>query len=317
MMRDVLACVLGLPLLGLHLALMVAMAPVVRGVVDWCVAGLAGRGAPSVLMRWRWIVALARRRGLRAAGTAATGAACGATLAAALAACCLVPSAALGLPGAGLSDLLVVAGLLGLVRLGLVVTALGPGVARAGRAAVSGATGLAMMQAVMPVVIAVAGLATGVTGIDGLLARMHDADVAGLQTPLVLAAMALLIAGLDDAWGGAEAQAADMLANVGGPDRAALELARDLAVLVWMTLAGDMIWPGGLAMAEGALPPAPTALLAGLGAWLLRTAVLCAGLVAARVVVLSLDRGLRARLGVAMLFGVLAVVVLFAGREFG
>ncbi|MBB2200281.1 hypothetical protein [Gluconacetobacter tumulisoli] len=317
MMRDVLACVLGLPLLGLHLALTIAMAPVVRGLVDGCVVGLGGRGVPPVLMRWRWILALARRRGVRVAGTAATGLAAGATLAAALAACCLVPSFAFGLPGAGLSDLLLVTGLLGLARLGLVVTALGPGVARAGRAAVSAAMGLAMMQAVMPVVIAVVGLATGVTGIDGLLARMHDADVAGLQTPLVLAAMALLVAGLDEAWGGADAQAADMLANVTGPDRAALELARDLAVLAWMTLAGDMIWPGGLAMATGAMPPAPAALLAGVGAWLLRTAVLCAGLVAARLVILSLDRGLRTRLGLAMLFGVLAVVVLFAGREFG
>jgi formate hydrogenlyase subunit 4 len=308
---------LGCVLLAVHVVLMVAMAPIVRGIVTAGVARLGGERSAPVLMRWRWIRALARRRGLRATGTVEFMPAL--ALAAALAGCALVPSFALGLPVAGLSDLLVVAALLGLVRLALLVPALAPGGARAGRAAAGSVALLAVMQAVFPLVVAGVVLATGHGGIDGILVRMHDPDMEGSRTPLILAAVALLLAGAD-VGPGDEAQAADMLVELGGRDRAALELARDLALLAWITLAGDLAWPGGLVPLEGGDAPPLSVVLSlpgAMAAWLLRIGGVCVGIVAARVVVLAPGQGRRVRLLLAVLFGMLAVVVLFAGREFG
>lgn len=162
---------LGCVLLAVHVTMMVALAPVVRGVVAAGVAQLGGDRPMPVRMRWRRLLALARQRGLRAAGMADVMPAL--ALAASVAACVLVPSFALGLPGSGLSDLLLVAGLLVLVRLALLGPALAAGQARSGRAAAGTGAALAVMQAVFPLVVAGAVLATGHGGIDAILTRMH------------------------------------------------------------------------------------------------------------------------------------------------
>ncbi|ACI52786.1 hypothetical protein Gdia_3056 [Gluconacetobacter diazotrophicus PA1 5] len=304
---------LGCVLLAVHVTMMVALAPVVRGVVAAGAARLGGDRPMPVRMRWRRLLALARQRGLRAAGMADVMPPL--ALAASVAACALVPSFALGLPGSGLSDLLLVAGLLVLVRLALLGPALAAGQARSGRAAAATGAALAVMQTVFPLVVAGAVLATGHGGIDAILTRMHDPDMDGARTPLILAAVALLLAG-PDIGPGDDARAADLLADLGGRDRAALELARDMALLAWITLAGDLAWPGGLVPVDGGAAT-PLSLLGAVAAWLARVGVACAGIVAVRVVVLAPVRAQRARLVLSVLFALLAVVVLFAGREFG
>ncbi|MBB2162158.1 hypothetical protein [Gluconacetobacter sacchari] len=296
-----------------HMALMVACAPVARGLLVAGMARLGGAGRVPVLARWRLILSCARRHGVRAAGGAEIVPAL--ALAVALAACALVPSLALGLPGSGLADLLLVSGLLVLARLLPLLGALEPGGARAGLAAAGDAAALAAMQAVFPLAVAAAVMATGHGGIDALLTRLRDPDPGGGRVSSMLLAVAILLAG-PDLGPGDEARAADRMVDLGGRGRAALELARDLALLAWITLAGDLAWPGGLAVPRaGDLLPAAGSLPGAVAAWLARTVAICAGIVAARVVVMGAARGVRGRLVLALLFATLAVVVLFTGQE--
>lgn len=302
----------GLLLAG-HLVLMVAFAPVVRGVLAAGMARLGRAGRVPVLARWRLILACARQHGVRAAGGAEIAPA--ATLAVALVACMLVPSFALGLPGSGLSDLLTVSGLLTLARLLPLLAALEPGGARAGLAAVGDVAVLAAIQAVFTLAVAAAVMATGHGGLDALLTRLHDPDLGGGRVSAMLLAVAMLLAG-PDIGPGDDARAADMMVDLGGRGRAAMELARDLVLIAWINLAGDLAWPGALAMApDGGLLPAAASLPGAVGLWLLRLGVTCAGIVAARVVVMASVRGTRGRLMLALLFAALAVVVLFADQE--
>ncbi|WP_342628305.1 hypothetical protein AAC691_20735 [Nguyenibacter vanlangensis] len=317
---------LGGLLLALHLALMLALAPLLRGAIDAGAARLGGAAPPPVLLRWCLILAQARRQGLRAAIGCATGGADlppGLALAAALAACALVPSFALGLPSAGLSDLLALVTLLGAARLAALLPGLAAGVAASGRQAVGGIVALALAQTVFPLLLAVAMLATGSTTLDAMLTRLHDPELAGSRTPLVLAALSLLLAGSDapapgsPPFGLSPNPAPDPPADAGGRDRAALDLASDLSLLAWLTLAGDLAWPAALALPGEVLGGVPAALPGAILAWLARTALLAGALVAARALVLAPDRAARARLLLALLLALLAVVVLFAGRDFG
>ncbi|WP_323990476.1 hypothetical protein [Nguyenibacter sp. L1] len=319
---------LGGLLLALHLALMLALAPLLRGAIDAGAARLGGAAPPPVLLRWRLILAQARRQGLRAAGGDLPP---GLALAAALAACALVPSFALGLPSAGLSDLLALVTLLGAARLAALLPGLAAGVAASGRQAVGGIVALALAQTVFPLLLAVAMLATGSTTLDAMLTRLHDPELAGSRTPLVLAALSLLLAGSDAPAPGSPPfglspnpgpnpgpnPAPDPPADAGGRDRAALDLASDLSLLAWLTLAGDLAWPAALALPGEVLGGVPAALPGAILAWLARTALLAGALVAARALVLAPDRAARARLLLALLLALLAVVVLFAGRDFG
>lgn len=313
MMSWVVMVMAGSVLLAVHLVLMVACAPLVRGGLVAGVARVGGGGGLPVLARWRLILSCARRHGVRAAGGAEIVPAM--ALAIALAACLLVPSFALGLPGAGLSDLLTVAGLLVLARLLPLLAALEPGGARAGLAAAGDTAALVVMQAVFPLTVAAAVMATGHGGIDALLTRLREPDLGSGRVSAMLLAVAMLLAG-PDIGPGDEARAADRMVDLGGRGRAAMELARDLVLMAWITLAGDLAWPGGLAMPqEGGLLPAAMSLPGAIVAWLVRTGVICAGIVVARVVVMGSVRGTRGRLVLALLFATLAVVVLFADQE--
>lgn len=307
------AGIVGCVLLAVHLVLMVACAPLARGLLAAGMAWAGGAERVPVLTRWRLIRSCARRHGVRAAGVAEIAPAM--ALATALAACALVPSFVLGLPGGGLSDLLTVSGLLVLARLLPLLAALAPGGARAGLASAGGVGALAAMQAVFPLAVAAAVMATGHGGIDALLGRLRDPDPGGGRVSAMLLAVALLLAG-PDIGPGDEARAADMMVDLGGRGRAAMELARDLGLIAWVTLAGDLAWPGGLAMPEaGAQLPAAASLPGAVVAWLARTGGICAGIVAARVVVMGSARAVRGRLVLALLFAALAVVVLFADQE--
>ncbi|MFW7269355.1 hypothetical protein ACMAUO_15490 [Gluconacetobacter sp. Hr-1-5] len=307
------AAMAGSVLLVVHLVLMVACAPVVRGLVVAGVARVGGGEPVPVLARWRLILSRVRGHGVRAAGGAEIVPAM--ALAVALAACLLVPSFALGLPGAGLSDLLTVSGLLVLARLLPLLAALEAGSARAGLAAAGDMVALVAMQAVFPLAVAAAVMATGHGGIDALLMRLREPDLGSGRVSAMLLAVAMLLAG-PDIGPGDDARAADRMLDLGGRGRAAMELARDLVLLAWITLAGDLAWPGGLTMPQaGALLPAAASLPGAIVAWLARTGVICAGIVGARVVVMGSVRGTRGRLVLALLFATLAVVVLFADQE--
>ena len=117
----------------LHAALLLALAPVLAGGLRTARARLLGRGGPPVLQGWHDLIRLARKQPVLADNASWLFAAVpGVCAAAVLAAALLVPSFALGMATAPLSDLLVVAGLLGLARCALALAALDVGTAFGG-----------------------------------------------------------------------------------------------------------------------------------------------------------------------------------------
>ena len=117
----------------LHAALVLAAAPVLAGALRLARARLEGRRGPPLSQGWRDLARLSRKRPVLAQDAswvfaAVPGVCATATVAAAL----LVPSFALGMATAPLSDLLVVAGLLALARCVLALAGLDAGAA-AGR----------------------------------------------------------------------------------------------------------------------------------------------------------------------------------------
>jgi formate hydrogenlyase subunit 4 len=92
-------------------------------------------------------------------------------------------------------------------------------------------------------------------------------------------------------------------------DLAFAEAADMLRLLVWLNLLGAVCLPFGMATSDAG----PAAWLLGLASWLARTIVFALGITLLRAMQarLSLPRAVG-MLGVAMLLGVLAIVLLFS-----
>ncbi len=121
---------------ALHLVLVLAMAPLLVGLVRLVKARLMGRRGPSPLQPWRDLAKLLRKRPVLAEGAsdisrAAPYVACAATLLAAM----LVPGFSQGMLLAPLSDLLLLAGLLALARVALALAGMDAGTAFGGMGA--------------------------------------------------------------------------------------------------------------------------------------------------------------------------------------
>ena len=102
----------------LHLALILALAPVLTGCVRWLKARLMGRRGAHPLQPWRDLLKLLKKRPVLAENASAISrAAPYVAVGAALLAAALVPSFARGMLLAPFSDLLLIARLLALGRL--------------------------------------------------------------------------------------------------------------------------------------------------------------------------------------------------------
>ena len=234
----------------LHLAVMLAAAPLVAGVADWSAARLGGRCGPSVLQPWRRLRRLARKPATRPDGTSWVFArAPAAALSLLLACAALVPSFTLGMATAPLADLLVVGGLLAAARAALCCGLIDGGGAEGGAAAARlGVDGAAGAAALALVVLTLA-LVAGSTNLDAAVAGLREAR-SGATVALLLALAGGALAGLERA---------GRLTTVGGPasaagewsgrDLALLEAADMLAVLVWLSLAAALFLPLNLAPA--------------------------------------------------------------------
>jgi formate hydrogenlyase subunit 4 len=288
---------------ALHIALMLTAAPAVAGLQRWADAALAGRTGPSPWQAWHDLARLARKHPALAENASplfrAAPVACFAAMAVAAA---LVPSFALGMAFAPLSDLLVLAGLLAFARVALGLAALDAGTAPGGLAAARSASLACVAEPGMFLVILALGLLGGTTNLDLLIGQQHQ----GMLQP---AAAAALAASALVALAVASPAAAAQTAEFSGADLAMVELAEALRILVWFDLIGALFLPLGMADQGSGL----LAWIVGLLAWAARLVVLGGGLAALRCLTGSwrLDRASQV-LGIAMVLGLLAALLVLA-----
>lgn len=295
-----------LPVLAqlLHIALMLALAPLVTGWLDWLAAVLAGQPGPMPWQPWRELLRLARKQvTLAESASPLSRAAPVACLAATALAAAIVPSFTLGMIFAPLADLLVLAGLLLSARLALALGALDGGTALPGVAAERTTALACLAEPALFLVILGLGVLGGTTNLDLLIGL----QLQGMLQPV--AAAALAAAGLA-AVALAEPDPAPLTAEFSGADLAMLQMAEALRRLVWLDLIGGLFLPVGMAEPGAGV----LAWIIGLLAWAAKLAVLTAGLAALRSTIGYLrPRRVPQLLGIAAVLGFLAALLALVG----
>jgi len=288
----------------LHVALIGAAAPTLIGLHGWLQARLAGRVGASPLQPWRELIRLSRKQTvLSESASGVTTIAPVACIAATAIAAFLVPSFALGMVFSPLADLLLIVGLLMAARGSLALAAMDAGTAQGGMAASRAMLLTCLTEPALLLVLFVLALLAGSLNLD-LIAAMQMENGIGWRTGVGIALAATLLMALVDT------MRHDGLAlDLGGPDMALVEAADALRLLVWFNLIGALCLPFGMATSDAG----PAAWFVGLVSWLARTALFALGITILRVMQerLSLPRA-AGMLGVAMLLGVVAIVLLFS-----
>ncbi len=159
----------------LHLALVLAAAPVVTGVLALFEARLQGRSGPHPLQPWLDLLRMFRKQTVMAESVSwlfriAPAVAFGAIVVAAA----LVPSFALGMTFAPAADLLVIAGLLMLARCVLALAAMDTGTAFGGIGASRAMFSAVFAEPALLVVFLLCSLLAGSTNIDAVAAMLRD-----------------------------------------------------------------------------------------------------------------------------------------------
>jgi len=308
--------------LALHVALLLAAAPLLTGLLRLAQARLLGRTGASPLQPLRDLRRLSRKQGIHAeTGSWLLRVAPVADFSASVAAAALVPSFALGMASAPAADLLAFAGLLGLGRAATALAALDAGTGFGGIGASRAMTFSVFAEPALLLVIFTFTLLAGTTNLDAIAGTVHEGAL-GLRVSMGLALVATLALGLVENGrlpAGNPASHLEltmvheaMLLDYSGRDLALLEWAAALRLLVWMSLVGIVFAPFGVAFAD-----APLGWPLGLAAWAGKVLLLAGGL--------ALLEASRARmrlfrvpefLGVAILLGLLAVIFLFISQGF-
>ena len=178
---------LGFLALLLHLALMLAAAPILLGAIRKLKARLLARTGPPIIQPWRDLARLARKQPVLAENaswlfSAAPAAAFTATLAAAA----LVPSFALGMTTAPLADLLVIGGLLALARVILALAGVVVGTAFGGIGSSREMMYASFAEPALVLVIFTLALLAGGTNLDAIAGLLMGGGQ-GLRVSLALA----------------------------------------------------------------------------------------------------------------------------------
>jgi formate hydrogenlyase subunit 4 len=290
----------------LHLALMLAAAPTVTGLLRWLSARLAGYpGGPPILHPWTDLARLMRKQPEVAENASllfriapATG------FGAVLAASTLVPSFSLGMAFAPLSDLLAIAGLLAGSQIVLVLAAMDAGTGAAGLAAGQVMTrGILAEPALLLVIFALA-LVAGSSNLDLVIGL----QLGGMLQPGAASALgAAALAGI--AFADFADPPGDLDAEFSGPALALVRSTAALRLLVWLDLVGALFLPVGMAQADGGL----IGWLAGVGSWAARILGFCLLLAILRSVTGRLRwQSIPAFLGVTALLALLAAMLVLA-----
>lgn len=315
------AFLLGLAVLVVHLALALALAPVLVGCIRWTKARLTGRTGAPVMQPWRDLLRLARKQPVLAENASwLFRAAPTAVFAATLAAVALVPGFALGMATAPLSDLLVLVGLLALGRCTLALAGLDIGTAFGGIGASRAMTVAVFFEPAMMLVIFALALLAGTTNLDAIATVLRDSGV-GPRASLGFALVAIVaVAIAENGRIPIDSPATQLELTMVGPAMvleysarhlALIEWAAALKLLLWISLIATIFVPFGLASPGSD----PLVWLLALPVWALKLGVMAT--------VLALFETAIARmpvfrvpefLGVAVLLGLLAAVFLFASQ---
>ena len=307
----------------IHVALLLAAAPLVVGLVRLAKARMVGRVGPPLLQPYRELRRLARKQPVVAENASVlfrfAPLACFAATAAAAA---LIPSFALGMATAPVADLLVIAGLLSIARAGMTLAAMDIGTAFGGIGASREMTFATFAEPALLLVFFTLVLLSGTTNLDLIASLLRDGSL-GLRVLLGLALVATLTVALaengripvDNPASHLELGMVHeaMVLEYSGPDLALIEATAALRLLLWLTLIAVIFVPFGIAP-EGA---GPVAWAIGLGAWagkMLGFAMLLA-LFETSIAKMRVFR-VPEYLGIAVLLGLLAAVFLFVSTGF-
>ncbi len=307
----------GVALLLVHAVLLTASALVLAGAGPRLRAVLDGEAAPPLAQPWRDLLRLARKRPVAVEGLSwLHGALPGLALASTAAAALLVPSFALGMATAPLSDLVVVAGLLALGRCAVALAGWEAGPDGGAVAADRGMALCALAEPALLLAVLAIALLSGTANLDGAAATLREG---GPRLPLLLAAPALALAALADLGRlggqgglGRNGGHAALATVYSGHGLALLGLVAGLRRVLWVALAASVLLPFGLAPAGAG----PAAWMLGLAAWAGKLAGLGAGLAVAEAAAASLAPArVPGLLGAAALLALLGALLLFAGQR--
>ncbi len=285
----------------LHIGLVLLAAPLLAGALSVAPAWLAGRTPPPFAQPWRDLLRQLRKQAIRNEAASIVGR-MAPTVSVALAgvAVCLIPSFALGMVSAPMTDLLSLLAVLGLGRTMRVLAVLDTGNGAGGAAAAaSGRLAVLAEPAVWLAVFALALLAGGGT-LDRIVAARLDGGMAPGAAALAGAGLALL------AWAACAAPPMDTARS--GSDLVLSQIADALNRLAWCDLIGALVLPYGMATAEAG----PLAWAVGLLAWVGRL-LLAVGLLSAGLSVASAPR-VRSAVVLALVLAVLGAVLALAGK---
>ncbi len=242
-----------------HLALVLAAAPLLVGVVRWLKSRLMGRRGAHPLQPWRDILKLLRKRPVLADGASIVSRttpylALGATVFAAL----LVPSFAFGMLLAPMADLLLIGGLLALARVALALNGHDAGTPFGGMGAAREMTFAVFAEPALLVCVMVFAVLIGNTNLNAIGLGFSDGLV-GLRVSLLFAALALLAVALaenaripvDNPTTHLELTMVHeaMLLEASGRHLAVWEMQAALKLLLWLALLAALFLPFGTAAA--------------------------------------------------------------------
>lgn len=306
----------------LHIALMLAVAPLVVGGVRWLKARMTGRIGAHPLQPLRDILKLLRKRPVLAENASAVSRVAPYVAAgAALAAVALVPSFARGMAFAPLSDLVLIAGLLALGRVALALAGLDVGTAFGGLGAAREMSFAALAEPALLLAVLCFAILAGTTGLEAIAASFQE-GTQGIRVSLVLAFIALLaVAVAENARIPVDNPATHleltmvheaMILEASGRHLALWEAAAALRLTLWLALIAALFLPFGAASAGFA----PLGWLIGLLAFVAKMAVLCLMLAAFESAIAKM-RVFRVPefLGVALLLGLLGAILLFVSTR--
>ncbi len=307
----------------LHIGLMLLAAPLVVGLIRKVKARLLGRIGPPILQPWRDLARLARKQPVLAENASwVFSGAPAVAFTATLAAAALVPSFALGMTGAPLADLLVIAGLLTLARCALGLAGMDVGTAFGGIGSSREMMFAVFAEPALLLVIFTLSLLAGSTNLDAIAGALHDGAL-GLRVSLGLGLIAMLaIAIAENGRIPVDNPATHldltmvheaMVLEYSGRHLALIEAAAMLKLVVWLGLIACIFVPFAIAPAGA---PA-TAWGLGLLGWVGKIGLLLLGLAGFETAIAKM-RVFRVPefLGIAVLFALLAVVFLFVSQGF-
>ena len=286
----------------LHIALMIAAAPTVAGVIDWLDARLSGRSGPPVLLPWRDLLRLSRKtpmtiESVSIASRLTPALALGATLSAAA----LVPSFTLGMALSPLADVLVIVSLLTVARVAEALFALDSGAALPGLAAQTASARAVLAEPALMLAMVTLALMGGRLNLGLIIGQQREGLLlpAAASSVVMTAMLALVFAEASVPAGGLEEMAS-------GTGLATMRMTAWLRRLVWIDLIGGLFLPVGMA----AVDAGPLAWLVGLVAWGIKLGAFILGLCAIQTILGRVPhRRLPDLIGVAALLALLATIM--------